>query len=61
MIPSGWHRAGLRRSKTTSHMQVTVRYEDRNGGRYRIRTCDFHRVNLIEIGFSTTYKYVEVA
>ena len=31
------------------------------GGRYRIRTCDFHRVNLIRTGFSTTYKCVEAA
>ncbi len=26
------------------------------GGRYRIRTYDFHRVNLNVLGFSTTYK-----
>ena len=25
------------------------------GGRCRIRTCDFHRVNLPAFGFSTTY------
>jgi len=26
-----------------------------NGGRCRIRTCDFHRVNLPAFGFSATY------
>jgi hypothetical protein len=31
------------------------------GGRYRIRTCDFHRVNLTRIGFTTTYKDAEAA
>src|SRR5271157_1317172 len=34
---------------------------DSNGGRYRIRTCDFHRVKPPRLGFTTTYKYVEVA
>jgi hypothetical protein len=46
MIPSGWHRAELVRSKATSHVQVAVPYEDVYGGRYRIRTCDFHRVKM---------------
>jgi hypothetical protein len=31
-------------------------YSDLDGGRYRIRTCDFHRVNLTRLGFTTTYK-----
>jgi len=33
----------------------------RDGGRYWIRTSDFHRVNLVGVGFTTTYEYVEVA
>ena len=32
-----------------------------DGGRYRIRTYDFHRVNLNGLGFTTTYKTVETA
>lgn len=46
MSSSGGHRAELGRSKTASHTQVAVRYEDVNGGRYRIRTYDFHRVKM---------------
>ena len=46
MTPSGWHRAELVRSKTITHPQVAVGYEDSDGGRYRIRTYDFHRVKM---------------
>jgi hypothetical protein len=41
---------------------VNTRYcSELDGGRYRIRTCDFHRVNLSLFVFTTTYKCVEVA
>ena len=46
MIPSGWHRAEISVWNLRSHPQVAVRYEDNDGGRYRIRTCDFHRVKM---------------
>ena len=46
MIPSGWHRAELRRSRTTSHSQLAASLEVKDGGRYRIRTYDFHRVKM---------------
>ena len=45
MIPSNWHRAEFMVSKTASHTQVAALPEDNDGGRYRIRTYDFHRVN----------------
>jgi hypothetical protein len=38
MIPSGCIGLRSRTGKTGSHSQVAVRYEDRDGGRYRIRT-----------------------
>jgi len=37
-----------------------MQLEEKNGGRYRIRTCDFHRVNLDCISFTTTYKIAEL-
>ena len=46
MIPSGWHRAEVARTKTTSHVQVAASSEVKDGGRYRIRTYDFHRVKM---------------
>jgi hypothetical protein len=46
MISSGWHRAGKLVSRTTSHTQVAASSEVKIGGRYRIRTCDFHRVKM---------------
>jgi hypothetical protein len=33
----------------------------KDGGRYRIRTYDFHRVNLGVFGFRTTYRDVKAA
>jgi hypothetical protein len=32
--------------RTTSHAQVAGSSEDRDGGRYWIRTSDFHRVKM---------------
>ena len=46
MKSSGWHRAGNLVSRTTSHSQVAASSEDKDGGRYRIRTYDFHRVKM---------------
>ena len=46
MKSSGWHRAGNLVNRKTSHTQVAVSSEVRNGGRYRIRTYDFHRVKM---------------
>jgi hypothetical protein len=40
------HRVGNLASRTTTHLQMVESSEDKDGGRYRIRTCDFHRVNL---------------
>ena len=45
MIPSGWHRVEILRSKTLAVLQLAEPWEVENGGRYRIRTYDFHRVN----------------
>jgi hypothetical protein len=45
-LPSGWYRAEVARTKTTSHVQVAVPHEVEDGGRYRIRTYDFHRVKM---------------
>jgi len=39
------HRAGNLASRTTTHLQMVESSEDKDGGRYRIRTYDFHRVN----------------
>jgi hypothetical protein len=59
MLPSfGARRFPAISCQDLSSQAVSIRND---GGRYRIRTYDFHRVNLIGIGFSTTYKYVEVA
>jgi hypothetical protein len=41
-------------SGTTIDFQMVESSEDKDGGRYRIRTYDFHRVNLGVSGFSTT-------
>ena len=38
------HRAGKLVSETSSQIQVAVLHEVKDGGRYRIRTYDFHRV-----------------
>jgi len=46
MTSSGCIGLKSRRSKTGTNAQVAVSDEDRNGGRYRIRTYDFHRVNF---------------
>ena len=46
MSASGWHRAEPRGTKSTSNAQVAGGYEVRSGGRYRIRTYDFHRVKV---------------
>ncbi len=46
MTSSGWHRVGKLVSRTTSLSQVAASSEVRNGGRYRIRTYDFHRVKM---------------
>jgi len=56
-LASGWDFTGKKQQPSVTGCAVS-RYV---GGRYRIRTCDFHRVNLTIIGFSTTYKCVEVA
>ena len=45
-------------SEFKSQMPVNPRLN--NGGRYRIRIYDFHRVNLYRFGFST-YKCAETA
>ena len=45
MIPSGWPRVEILRSRTLTQLQLAEPYEVKNGGRYRIRTYDFHRVN----------------
>ena len=34
-------------SRTTTHFQMVESSEDKDGGRYRIRTCDFHRVKVV--------------
>ncbi len=46
MKSSGWHRVGKLVSRTISHTQVAGISEVKNGGRYRIRTYDFHRVKM---------------
>ena len=40
------HRAGNLASGTTTHFQMVESSEDKDGGRYRIRTYDFHRVKM---------------
>ena len=56
-LASGWSFDGKKQQPLVSGWAVS-RYV---GGRYRIRTCDFHRVNPPRLGFTMTYKYVEVA
>jgi ketosteroid isomerase-like protein len=40
-------------SRTTTHFQMVESSEDKDGGRYRIRTYDFHRVKAKLISFTT--------
>jgi hypothetical protein len=40
------NRAGNLVSGTTTHFQMVESSEDKDGGRYRIRTYDFHRVKV---------------
>ena len=40
------HRAGNLASGATTHFQMVESSEDKGGGRYRIRTYDFHRVKM---------------
>jgi hypothetical protein len=56
-LVSGWDYPAKKQQPLVSGCAVK-RYA---GGRYRIRTYDFHRVNLDWLGFTTTYKHVEVA
>ena len=46
MTPSGCIGLRLETEVTHSHSQVAVSNEDKDGGRYRIRTYDFHRVKM---------------
>jgi hypothetical protein len=46
MTPIGLHRVEPGETKSTRNAQVAVRQADVNGGRYRIRTYDFHRVKV---------------
>ena len=46
MTSSGWRRVGKLVSRTISHTQVAASLEVKDGGRYRIRTYDFHRVKM---------------
>jgi hypothetical protein len=48
------HRAGNLVCGTTTHLQMVESSEDKDGGRYGIRTYDFHPVNLWLSDFSTT-------
>jgi hypothetical protein len=48
------HRAGNSVNKTSSNSQVAVPHEVEAGGRYRIRTYDFHRVKLTVNGKQRT-------
>jgi hypothetical protein len=47
MSPSGWHRAENLASRTTTQFQMVESSEDKDGGRYRIRTYDFHRAKVV--------------
>jgi hypothetical protein len=40
------HRVGNLVSRTTTDFQMVESSEDKDGGRYRIRTYDFHRVKV---------------
>ena len=46
MTQSGRIGSALTEGGTESPVQLAVPYEDVNGGRYRIRTYDFHRVKM---------------
>jgi hypothetical protein len=46
MTPSGYIGLNWKASRTASHVQVAVPHEVEDGGRYRIRTYDFHRVKM---------------
>ncbi len=46
MIPSGCIGLRSRTGKTGSNPQVAASSEVKDGGRYRIRTYDFHRVKM---------------
>ena len=50
------HRAGNSSSRTTTHFQLVETSEDNDGGRYRIRTYDFHRVKESRAEKSRTYE-----
>jgi hypothetical protein len=55
-MKSSNHRVGLRvgnlASRTTTHFQMVESSEDKDGGLYRIRTYDFHRVARRVLTFS---------
>jgi hypothetical protein len=40
------HRVGNLVSGITNHFQMVESSEDKDGGHYRIRTYDFHRVKM---------------
>ena len=48
------HRSGNLPSRTTTQSQVVESSEGKDGGRYRIRTYDFHRVKLTANGKQRT-------
>jgi hypothetical protein len=50
------HRVGNLGSRTTTYFQLVETSEDNDGGRYRIRTYDFHRVNESSVGKQRTYE-----
>jgi hypothetical protein len=50
------HRAGNLASGTTTHLQMVESSKDKDGGRYRIRTYDFHRVNSTTNGNCWFYR-----
>jgi hypothetical protein len=56
MISSGWHRAEILWDIKRRLVQVIAPHEDRNGGRCRIRTYDFHRVNELRLGKQRIYE-----
>ena len=46
MTPSGRIGLALTESGTANPVQLAASYEVEDGGRYRIRTYDFHRVKM---------------
>jgi len=54
------HRAENSVNQTKSHSQVAMPHEFKDGGRYRIRTYDFHRVNESSIGKQRSYRECSV-